>query len=188
MFIFPGDEKNQADAGADGGIGDVEGREPDFAAAAIAAAQLDVKPDKVHHFMVDQAVGEVPGDAAENQAEGDLAGQRMRIEMMAREEEREQREQSHEDQRAVVAAEEAPCGAGVTPMNEFEETGNDDFFLVSAERSQQEPFGELVQRKDHHGEHGDVAVGFLKNGFGGGHSSPKSKVRQGKSSEPRSGL
>jgi len=34
FFVSPGDEKNQGDAGADGGIGDVEGGEADFHAAA----------------------------------------------------------------------------------------------------------------------------------------------------------
>ncbi len=35
VLVFPGDEENQADAGADGGVGDVEGGKADFAAAAL---------------------------------------------------------------------------------------------------------------------------------------------------------
>ena len=77
-----------------------------------------------------QAVGEVAGDAAENQAEGNLAGQRVRIKMMAREKQRDEREQGDQGERDVVAAEKAPRRAGVAPVNKFEKAGNDDFFVA----------------------------------------------------------
>ena len=75
MLVFPSDEENQRHAGADGGVGDVERGKTDF----IAAALLEVETEKVHHFMPagQQTVGEIPGDAAKNQAEGNLARQRV---------------------------------------------------------------------------------------------------------------
>ena len=103
MLVFPGDEENQPDAGADGGVGDVEGGEADFAAVAL----LQVKINEVHDGVAagQQAVGEVAGDAAEDQAEGDLPGQRVRIEVMPREEERDEGEARNQGKRGVVAAE-----------------------------------------------------------------------------------
>jgi len=126
VFIFPGDEENQSDAGANRGVGDVEGGKSDFA----AAAPFDIKAEKIHDFMPDQTVGEISGDAAKNQAERDLAGQSMRVEMMTREKKRDEREQADECERAVVAAEKAPGRAGISPVNELEKAGHNNFFLV----------------------------------------------------------
>src|SRR5208337_1314733 len=77
VLVFPSDEKNKCDAGADGGVGDVERGKTDF----IAAALLQIEAEKIHDFMASgqQAVGEIAGDAAKNQAKGNLAGQRVRI-------------------------------------------------------------------------------------------------------------
>jgi hypothetical protein len=43
-------------------------------------------------------------------------------------------------------------------VNEFEKTGDDDFFVVDIERLEHNPFGELVERKDDERERGDPAV------------------------------
>jgi len=61
---FPGEEKNQPDAGANGGVGDVEGGKINDAAAAL----LQVKIKKIHDRVAagQQAVGEVAGDAAKS--------------------------------------------------------------------------------------------------------------------------
>ena len=90
MFIAPSDEKNQADAGADGGVGDVERGKTDFAAAAL----LHKKVNKINDFMTtwQQAVGEIAGDAAEDETERDLAGNGVGIEMMPREKQRDERQ------------------------------------------------------------------------------------------------
>ena len=100
VLVFPGDEKNQPDAGADGGVGDVEGGKTDV----IAAALLQVKIKKIHDRVAagQQAVGEVAGDAAENQAERNLAGQRVGIKMMPREKQRDEREQGDDGECNVV--------------------------------------------------------------------------------------
>ena len=165
VLVFPGDEENQSDAGADGGVGDVEGGKADF----IAAARLHVKIDEVHDVMAarHQPVGEVAGDAAEDQAEGDLAGQRVRVEMVPREKQRDEGEERDEGERAVVAAEEAPRRAGVAPVDELEKAGDDDLFVAIGEHVQHQPFGELVERKDRQRERGNAAVRFLENSFGG---------------------
>jgi hypothetical protein len=78
VFGLPGDEKNQPHASADGGVGDVERGKINDASAAL----LQVKIEKIHDGMTtrQQAVDEIAGDAAKNQAEGNLAGERMRIE------------------------------------------------------------------------------------------------------------
>jgi len=161
VLVFPGDEKNQSDAGANRAVGDVERGESDFAAAAL----LHVKVNKIHDGVAagQQTVGEISGDAAKNESERNLPGQRMGIEMVPREKQSDEREQRDERERAVVAAKQAPGRAGVAPVDEFEESVDDDFFLKFWKRFQNEPFGELVERKDDERERGDPAVRFLKN-------------------------
>src|SRR4029077_4817271 len=44
VFVLPGDEENQADAGADRAVGDIEGGESDL----VSAALLQVKINEVH--------------------------------------------------------------------------------------------------------------------------------------------
>lgn len=154
MFVFPGDEKNQRHAGANRGVGDVESREPNF----IAAALLQVKADKIHDFVSYQAVGKVSSDAAKNQPKGDLADQRMRVKMMSREKQRDEREEHDDNKGAVVAAENVPRCAGVSPMNEFEEAINDDSFVVWWQRAQHQPFGQLVEGEDGQCDDGNATV------------------------------
>jgi hypothetical protein len=112
------------------------------------AAQLHVKADEIHDFMADQPVGKISGDAAEDEPERNLADERVRIEMMPREKQRDEREQADERERAVVAAEQTPRRAGVAPMDEFKKSGDDDALLVNAKRTQHEPFCKLVERKN----------------------------------------
>lgn len=157
VFGFPGEEKNQPHAGANGGVGDVEGGKINDAAAAL----LQVKIKKIHNRVAagQQAVGEVAGDAAENQAEGNLAGERVRTEVMAREKQRDKREQADQGECGVVAAEETPRRAGVAPVDQFEKTINDDLFVAQKRKGvQHQPFGELVERKHHQRERGDAAI------------------------------
>src|SRR5260221_6338095 len=101
---------------------------------------------------------------------------------MPREKQRDEREDGDERERACVAVKTAPRRAGFDPMDEFEESRDENSFVADVERAQHEPFGELVEREDDQRERGDAAVRFLKNGICGGHSSPKSKVRSPKSS------
>jgi len=167
MFVAPGDEKNQADAGADGGVSDVERGKTDFAAAAL----LHKKVNEINDLMAarEQAVGEIAGDAAKNKSERDLTGDGVGIEMMPREKQRDKRQQRDEGQCAVVAAKQTPRRAGVAPVDEFEKAADDDFFVAFFEQVQHEPFRELVEYEHDRRDDGDVAVGLLENGIGGGH-------------------
>ena len=167
MLVFPGDEENQPDAGADGGVGDVEGGKADF----VSASLLQVKINEIHDGMAagKQTVGEVAGDAAENEAEGNLAGQRVGVEMVPREKQRDEGEQRDEGQGVVVAAKLAPGCAGIDPVDEFEETINHDPLVANRELLYHQPLGELVERENHQRESGDAAIGFLENGLASGH-------------------
>jgi len=167
MFVAPGDDKNQADAGADGGVSDVERGKTDFAAAAL----LHKKVNKINDLVAarQQAVGEITGDAAEDEAECDLTGDGVGIKMMPREKQRDKRQQRDEGQRAVVAAKQTPRRAGVAPMDEFEKAADDDFFVAFFEQVQHEPFRELVEDEHDRRDDSDVAIRLLENGIGSSH-------------------
>ena len=62
-----------------------------------------------------------------------------------------------------------PGRAGVAPVNQFEETGDDSLFVAQVEMAHDQPFGELVECKDRQRQRGDAAVGLFKIGIGGGH-------------------
>src|SRR5579859_496826 len=181
MLASPSDEKNQRHAGANCGVGDVERGKTDF----VAAALLQVEAEEIHHFVPDQPVGQISSDAAKNQSKSDLAGKGIGTKMMPREEQRDQGQQRDQHQRVIVATENVPGRAGVSPMDEFEEAINDDFFVEGRQRPQHQPFGELVEGEDDQGDHGNATVRSLENGFGSGHSSLKSKVQSPKSSLSR---
>jgi len=156
VFVFPGDEENQTHAGTNRGVRDVERGKSDF----ISAALLQVEINEIHDGVASgqQAIGEVPGDAAEDESECDLPGQRVRVEMVPREKQRDESDEGDERERAVVAAKQAPRSAGVAPMDEFEEAGNDNPFFPRFEQVQDEPLGKLVERENKQCERGDAAV------------------------------
>src|SRR5260221_9009444 len=104
---------------------------------------------------------------------------------MPREKQRDEREDGDERERAVVAAETAPRRAGVDPMDEFEESRDENSFVADVERAQHEPFGELVEREDDQRERGDAAVRFFKKGIFGGAFPPKTQKRNPKTKQPR---
>src|SRR5208282_3166426 len=124
----------QAHAGANRAVCNVEGGKADFTAAAL----LQVKIDEINDLVPSrqETVSEISGNPAKNQAKGNLAGQSVRIEMMPREKQRDQGEQGDQGQRVVVAAKQAPRRASVSPMDEFEETVNDDTFVVGRQCAQ----------------------------------------------------
>ena len=161
MLVFPSDEENERHAGADGCVGDIERGKANFAAAAL----LQVKAQKVHHLLPagQQSVGKISGNTAENQAERNLAGQCVRIEMVPRQKQGNEREQGDDGQCDVVAAEKAPRRASVAPVNKFEKAVNDGFFVICRDRFQHQPFGELIQRKDNQRQRNDAPVRFLEN-------------------------
>jgi len=167
VFIFPGDEKNQSDAGANRAVGNIERGKADF----ISAALLQIEINEIHDSMAagQKPVGQISGDASEDQSERNLSGERVRIKMMPCQKKCDKREQRDERKRAVVAAKKTPCRTGVAPVDEFEEAVDDDFFIARFEQVQHEPFGKLVECEDEQRQRGDAAVRFCKNGLDGSH-------------------
>ena len=167
-FIFPTDQKYERDAGADGGVGDVEGGKFQ---RLTAAAPLHEKIKEVHHRMArgQQPVGEIANDAAENEAESEPAGERVCVEMVTREIQHEQRHQRDGGQDGVVAGELAEGRAGVFPVDQVEKSRDDDLFVAYPQGAQHHPFGDLVKRKNENRQRDDEPAGFGENGSGGGH-------------------
>jgi hypothetical protein len=176
VLVFPGNEENESNACANRAVGDIERGEADF----ISTALLHVKINEIHDGVAagQQPVGEISGDAAENESERNLSSERVRVKMVSREKQGDEREQCDERERAIVAAKQAPRRASVAPVDEFEEAVDDDFFVARFEQGKHEPFGELVERKDDERERGDAAVRFLENShLESKVQSPKSKVK-----------
>src|ERR1019366_1202166 len=123
-FAFPTDQKYQRDAGADGGVGDVEGGKAEF----VAATPLHEKIQKIHDRVArgQQAVGEVANDAAEDESERALSGECVGVEMMARKIQHEQRHQRDGGENGVVAGEQAPGRTGVVAVDEMKKSRDDD--------------------------------------------------------------
>src|SRR5262245_19403097 len=148
LFRLPGQEEDESDAGADGAVGDVEGGEADFAAAALP----EVEVDEVNHVTEAQAIGEVAENAADDEAEGQLAEGRARIKMVAREIENYERHDGDDGEDLVASAEHAPGRTAVFPMDEFEKAVEDNPFLGVIEKAEYDPFRKLIQREDSCGD------------------------------------
>jgi len=144
---------------------------------------LQVEAKEIDDFVLYQTVGKVPGDAAKNKAKSDLAREGVGTKMMPGEKQGYQGEQGDQHQGVVVAAENVPGRTGVSPMNEFKETVDDDFFVIGRQYLQHQPFGELVEGEDDERNDGNAAIRTPKNGLGGRHSSVKSEVQSPKSSQ-----
>src|ERR1019366_7099740 len=122
MVAPPRNQENQADAGADGAVGNVKGGKADFGAASL----LEVKVNEINHMPHPQPVDEVPHDSAEDQAESNLAEEGARVKMVPAKEQDEQRDESDAGQQLIVAAEQAPGRAGIPPVHELEEPPDHD--------------------------------------------------------------
>jgi len=136
-LTLPGEQEDEAHTRADGAIGDIEGRESKIR----AVTSLDVKVNKIDDVSDAEAVDEVAYDPAADKAEGGLTQQSARIKMMAAEEQDHQRDDGHDSQQLVTAAEQTPGGTGVDPMNEFEKAVDDDSFLGVAEGTKNDLLG-----------------------------------------------
>jgi hypothetical protein len=79
------------------------------------------------------AVGEVAGDAAENEAEGDLAGEGVRIEMMPREKQRDEREQADKGQRALLPLKRLQAAPVLPQWTNLKKPGMTIFSLVAGQ-------------------------------------------------------
>src|SRR6185295_10496411 len=103
-------KKHQAHADADGAVGHVEGGKTD---RVVGAAGVDVKVKEVDDVVDADAVEEISQNAADDQAERDLAGEGAGIEMAAAEEQDDERAERHHGEQSVVPAEQAPGRAGI---------------------------------------------------------------------------
>ena len=175
----PVDEEDEGDAGADGGVGDVEGGEIE---GFVGAAALQVEMEEVDDGVAagQEAVGEVADDAAEDEAEGELADEAVGIEMAAGEEEGDEGGDGDGGEEGVVAGEHGPGGAGVDAVGEVEEAGDDDVFIAFDDVAEDEPLGELVEDEDDGGQRKNTAGGGVEIGLGGGHYGRGLKQKSGK--------
>jgi hypothetical protein len=156
---LPGHEEEEGDADADGAIRDVERGEPNFVAASAARVEVE----EIDDVAAEEAVEEIAGDAAEHEAECDLAWDGVDIEVMSsgvEDEEGDEGEESEHEVAGGIFIEEAPCGAGITPMDEVEETVDDDFFLLEPEVTEDGGFGDLIESKDDEGDRDHAAIWF----------------------------
>ena len=126
---------------------------------------------KIHDgvAMRQQAVGEVADDAAEDEAERELAENAMRAEMSSRNPQHDERDERDGGEEKIIAGEHTPRGAGVFAVREVEAAGDDGDFIAVENFHQHEPFGELVERKDERGQRKDAAAGLGQNGIVGRH-------------------
>lgn len=159
MFTSPGNQEDEAHAGADSAVGDIESREADFASAAL----LEVEVEEIDDVMDGESVDEITDDTAEDESKGDLAQGRSGIEMMATENQDDQGDDGDRSEDEVVATEEAPGRAGIPPINQFKEALDDDLFFAGFEKANNELFSELVQRGHKESNGGNAAVGCSKN-------------------------
>lgn len=108
-------------------------------------------------------VGEVPHDAANDEAKSKLPQQRVRVEVVPAEKQDDERGDGDERERAVLARKRAPGRAGVLPMDEFEETGQHGAFVPDVgEIMQHDGLGDLIDGKDNERQRRDAAVGRAK--------------------------
>jgi len=78
---------------------------------------------------------------------------------MAGEKKNDERRQRDQREHTVVAAKETPRRARVAPVNELEESFDDDLFVHQSEKVEHHGLGDLVQRHHKQREHRDAAVG-----------------------------
>src|SRR5262249_36168092 len=126
-----------------------------------AAALLQIKVEEVDNTMSrrQQAIGEIADDAAEDEAESDLAHQRARVEVMSAEEQDEQSQQGDDGQQFVVAAKETPGGAGIVPVNEFEKARDDTSLVPHAgQKVEHDRLGQLIERQHRERDGRDAAI------------------------------
>ena len=103
-------------------------------------------------------IDQIADDAAADEPEGGLAQSCSSFEMAPAEKKNDQGNDRDQRQQGIVSTEQAPGGAGVVPVNQFEETVHDDYFIRRPKTLSNEQLGKLVE--DHHqrGDGGDTTV------------------------------
>src|SRR6185437_14221245 len=121
-FLAPGKQKEKADPGADGGIGNIKGGETDFATVAL----LEVKIEKIDDVLAKETVDQIADNATEDKADGNLAQPLAGIKMIAVDEKDQERDQRDNREEIIISMKHAPGGAGVLPMNKLEKAVDHD--------------------------------------------------------------
>lgn len=156
MLVAPGEQENEGHADTNRAVRHIEGGKTGF----VAAALQQIESQEIHHVLPQNPVREVPHDAADDEAEGELSQQRMRVEVVPAEKQDDERGDGDEGQPVVFARERAPGSAGVLPMNEFEESGQHGAFVPDVRQvMQHDGLGDLVDGKDNERQRRDAAVG-----------------------------
>src|SRR5690349_1163867 len=104
MFVSPREQKDQRDADANGAVSNVECRKTNL----VSAAGLKIEPQKIHDVLAHQAVHEISHDAANDQTEGELSEESMRVEVAPAEKQNHQRDRRYEGEHAVFSGERTP--------------------------------------------------------------------------------
>src|SRR5688572_17610035 len=107
----------------------------------------------------EKTVNQVAGDAAKDQAERGLADDRASVEIFAVNKQKQQCDQRHNGEKLVVAAQDAPRRAGVSPVHELEKSVEHHVFVaMKLQRPQHDLLGDLVQKNDCEGEQPDSLI------------------------------
>src|SRR5208282_5189638 len=123
------------------------------------APAIEIKAQKVDHFMVVKPVKQVAGDAPKNQSQGNLAPNQLNVEMAPPENKARQRQNRHRGEIIVVIAKRTPGSPGIGPTDELEEPVDDHPLLRRAEMAQHHQLGRLVQREHSQGDPPHAAIG-----------------------------
>jgi hypothetical protein len=95
--------------------------------------------------MVMQAIDQIAGDPAKDQAQGDLPQDALYVKMAAPQEKGQERQNRNDGQEIIPVAEQTPGRAGVAPLYKFEKAVDDHALLRRSQPPEHQEFGRLVQ-------------------------------------------
>jgi len=124
----------------------------------MSIAAQDIKIQEIDHMPDADAVDEVADNSAEDQAQRNLAGESLGIEVMPLPDQDQEGHGRDEGQNPIVAAEHAPGRAGVSPVDKFEKSFDDHLFLRVTEIFKHEQLGKLIEADNEQGDDSDAPV------------------------------
>jgi hypothetical protein len=154
-LAFPSQQKYQSDPGTNGAVGDVECRKAKLSSPAL----LQVEIEEIYHLLAEEPVNEVAKDSTKDEAKGDLPQQGAGVKMVPAEIQDNECYSSHDRQEMVVAAEKAPSGSSVAPVNQLEESIYNHFFLWTGQEPQHQSLRQLVQANHQQTDQRDAPIG-----------------------------
>lgn len=156
MLVAPGEQKDERHPDAYRAIGQIESRETRL----LSTALHQVKPQKIHNVLPENAIHQIAHDASNHQAKGELAEQRVRVEMVPAEKKDYKRRDRDERQRTVFTGERTPRRPGVLPMHKLEKTGKNRLFIPDVrQKPEHDGLGNLVQSQNNKRNRRNSAVG-----------------------------